>query len=679
MELPPQGDLPDGLILVRGPNSTGKSSLFEGILWGLWGPNAVDPTNEELISFASSFCNAVVVFEVDGIRYKIDRSYDPAQGTSAVLYVGKKDLWKKIADKATSVERSLEDILNLQLNQALNTLLVRQGEVAKIATASASDLRELLVKVYNIELLDQMSKHLDYFENDLSARIRSLQDDYQKPDRILEKIEGLKERLEEHKERMKETEESMEELGKLVERAPDEEILSDIENLSKTVEQHRRDYDRALREMEREFDGTGLSSTDEDEIEGRIEYLELERDRLKELRDTLESDMSAINQKIGSIQGMIADLKEKIALLKRPSASGDDSVCPTCSKPLTSEERDSLLDEYNTRIASGTADIERLKIQRDEKQKRMKKSDDRLAKVIRTLDTIERITDRKAQVDSTKFKLEEQEMKLKETISGLEVEDLDLLIESFDADDLSDLKRKVAVLRTKIDSLVREQNLIQGNLQKDTEEIANLEQEVTRMRELGAQIESYQMLEEHAKYVRRKLVRGFVSDWVFQKRLIGIIRTATNQYVRAFTNNQYSSVDLEPTPARGRSGAGLQLLIRDERDNATKKTSQLSFGDRTAISLGLRLGISRTMSGIRPLKDTPMTAPRVRSVLLDEPLGGLDRNRRLSVVRTLVNDQSFEQIFLITHTDVQGWEGVPVIDIAKSGASSTATLQMSPE
>ncbi len=679
MELPSEGDLPDGLILVRGPNSTGKSSLFEGILWGLWGPNAVDPTNEELISFASSFCNAVIVFEVDGIRYKIDRSYDPAQGTSAVLYVGKKDVWKRIADKATSVERRLEDILNLQLNQALNTLLVRQGEVAKIATASASDLRELLVKVYNIELLDQMSKHLDYFENDLSARIRSLQDDYQKPDRVLEKIEALKERLEEHKQRMKETAESMEELEKLVERAPDEEILSDIETLSKTVEQHRRDYDRALREMEREFDGTGLSSTDEDEIEGRIEYLELERDRLKDLRDSLESDMSAINQKIGSIQGMIADLKEKIALLKRPSASGEDSVCPTCSKPLTSQERDRLLDDYKTRIATGTTDIERLKIQREEKQKRLKKSDDRLAKVIRTLDTIERITDRKEQVGSTKSKLEEQEMKLNETISELEVEDLDSLIGSFDADDLSDLKRKVAVLRTKIDSLEREQNLIQDSLQKDTEEIANLEQEVTRMRELGAQIESYQMLEEHAKYVRRKLVRGFVSDWVFQKRLIGIIRTATNQYVRAFTNNQYSSVDLEPTPAKGRSGAGLQLLIRDERDNATKKTSQLSFGDRTAISLGLRLGISRTMSGIRPLKDTPMTAPRVRSVLLDEPLGGLDRNRRLSVVKTLVNDQSFEQIFLITHTDVQGWEGVPVVDVAKSGTSSTATLLVSPE
>jgi ABC-type transport system involved in cytochrome bd biosynthesis fused ATPase/permease subunit len=82
------------------------------------------------------------------------------------------------------------------------------------------------------------------------------------------------------------------------------------------------------------------------------------------------------------------------------------------------------------------------------------------------------------------------------------------------------------------------------------------------------------------------------------------------------------------------------------------------------------------MSSIRPLKDSPVVTPRVRSVLLDEPLGGLDKSRREAVVRTLVNDQSFEQILLITHTDIQGWEGIPVIDVSKTGAASNAVLEM---
>ncbi|MFW9975991.1 MAG: hypothetical protein ACFFDQ_12040, partial [Candidatus Thorarchaeota archaeon] len=76
------------------------------------------------------------------------------------------------------------------------------------------------------------------------------------------------------------------------------------------------------------------------------------------------------------------------------------------------------------------------------------------------------------------------------------------------------------------------------------------------------------------------------------------------------------------------------------------------------------------------LKDSPVVTPRVRSVLLDEPLGGLDKLRREAVVRNLMNDQSFEQILLITHTDVQGWEELPVIDVMKDGASSIAVLNM---
>jgi DNA repair exonuclease SbcCD ATPase subunit len=65
-------------------------------------------------------------------------------------------------------------------------------------------------------------------------------------------------------------------------------------------------------------------------------------------------------------------------------------------------------------------------------------------------------------------------------------------------------------------------------------------------------------------------------------------------------------------------------------------------------------------------------------VLLDEPLGGLDKERRASVVENLTSDQSFKQIFLITHTDVPNLQGVSVIEVTKSGTGSTATLHAVP-
>jgi DNA repair exonuclease SbcCD ATPase subunit len=250
------------------------------------------------------------------------------------------------------------------------------------------------------------------------------------------------------------------------------------------------------------------------------------------------------------------------------------------------------------------------------------------------------------------------------------------LLKKYDVSSLSDLQDKVARLETSLDALKADTSEVDESILREEIQISELEGRRTEMEKRGKDIEELEVVSEHAKYVRRKLVNGFVTDFVFQKRLIGIIRGATNSYVRSFTNEQYTSIDLEPTPAKGRSGPGLILKIWDERDKAWKRTSQLSYGDRTAISLGLRLGISRTMSSIRPLKDSPILIPRVRTVLLDEPLGGLDKLRREAVVRTLVNDQSFEQILLITHTDVQGWEGVPVIEVSKTGTSSNAVLKM---
>ncbi|MCK4484994.1 MAG: SMC family ATPase, partial [Candidatus Thorarchaeota archaeon] len=168
LELPEgEGELPGGLILIRGPNSTGKSSIFEAILWALWGPDAVDLTNDELVNFTSTWCKAVLVFEVAGTRYKMDRSYSSAKGMAVVLYTRTGDAWKRLANKSKSVSNELVQILNLDLQQALNTLLVRQGEVALIANATPTVLRNLIVRVYNIELLDKMSDHLRSFELDL--------------------------------------------------------------------------------------------------------------------------------------------------------------------------------------------------------------------------------------------------------------------------------------------------------------------------------------------------------------------------------------------------------------------------------------------------------------------------------------------------------------------------------
>ncbi|TXT57744.1 MAG: DNA double-strand break repair Rad50 ATPase [Candidatus Thorarchaeota archaeon] len=676
LQLPDDGsDLPDGLIIIKGPNSTGKSSLFEAILWALWGSSAVRLKNEELISFSSSFCKVILVFEVAGIRYKIDRSYDPANGMSVVLYIRKKTSWKRIADKSQSVTGKLEEILNIELNQAESTLMVKQGEVGEIANATPTTLRNLIVKVYNIELLDQMTGQLSGLESDLDIRINALESDYVNPERIEKEIADATSRIKQYQESLKERTKEINETEKLLKSLPQSDDLAAVSEVVKKLERLERDYEQAQKRRNKDLIDAGIPEAGTEVIEARSESLEKRIKKTEDERKQKQKQISKIDLEIGAINGTERDLKRKIRTLEEAACEDPESTeCPTCSNPLSPEEREKIVAEYASTIDTGIDKIKEYKERRKKLESEIRSIDEKLRVSNKALDAVNRAKQQNQEIEEAKDKLDATKKEFSELCKKMKIKSIESLLEKHSAQTISELERKIAVLGTTLRSAKKDCETVSKNIEQEYQKIEELKQEIVLMEKIGAEIESLKQLSDHTKYVRRKLVNGFIADYAVQKRLIGIIRGATNPYVRAFTNDQYTSIDLDSTPATGRSGAGLALKIWDERDKASKKTVQLSYGDRTAISLGLRLGISKTMSRIRPLKESPAVAPRVRCVMLDEPLGGLDKDRRHSVVSSLENDQGFDQILLITHTDVQDWSGVPSIEIRKSGSGSTAIL-----
>ena len=679
LELPEgEGELPGGLILIRGPNSTGKSSIFEAILWALWGPDAVRLTNDDIVNFTSTWCKTVLIFEVAGTRYKIDRSYSSAKGMAVVLYTQTGDAWKRLANKSKTVSKELVQILNLEYKQALDTLMVRQGEVAEIANASATDLRNLIVRVYNIGLLDKMSDHLKSFELDLETQTTILQDDYIHPKHIEEQIDDTKIRIEEHERSLKDIEAEAEATKDHLKGMPDPEGLEAIQALTQAVEKIEGEHNLSIRHRDSDLADAGLSSANAEIVQARLKTLKKETKRYESNRKKLETELTEVDRGLGAIAATKTDLSEKIVTLEGVSVDDDSGVteCPTCAKPLSAEERKNLLIEYRMTLKKGEEKAKILKGRRVEVSDEFRGLEEHFSDISKALGAVHRIKEKQKDVDDAEKRLEKQRANLLDAIKKAGVTDIESLLKKHGEKSVHDIQRRLEELSTKLGELVDQCDSFRGLIKREQGTIGKLEAKSVKMSELGAEINSLKGLNEHSKYVRLKLVSGFVADYVVQKRLLGIIKGATNEYVRAFTNNQYTGIDLVPTAARGRSGAGLALKIHDQRDDATKKASQLSFGDRTAVSLGLRLGISRTMSSIRPLRDSPSIAPRIRCVMLDEPLGGLDKNRRASVVSSLVNDQSFEQILLITHTDIQGWDSVPAIEVSKSGSATTAKLLM---
>ncbi|MDF1538027.1 MAG: AAA family ATPase [Candidatus Thorarchaeota archaeon] len=673
LTLPDKGELPDGLTIIKGLNSTGKSSLFEAILWALWGPTVVNLTNDELVRFGSVSCEVTLTFEVAGSRYKIERSYDSASGMNAILFSWKEGVWKRAADKTTSVGREIESILNISSKQALNTLLVRQGEVALIANAQPSSLREMLVEIYNLDLLEEMIGQLKYLESDLSTRENSLRTDYTPPERLQQMIADTEKKIASQKELLKDKKGEAEETQKAITKMPDAKMLERLNDLSQEMDQRMNDLNRVIKTRDQDLVETKLLSPDEKVLLARMTSLTKQTEKLKASKGSMEEQIQEITFEVGSLIGEGKRLQKAAETLE---SATDDAKCPTCSQPLTSDDRDNIVRSYKQMIKDALKRAEGLKDQRSELTTKSKDMESKNLELSKNMDAVERLLRSQKEVGLVQEKVNDSTTAFDEALAKAGIKNIETLLKKYNAKDLNELHRNLVTSITKLESLERESKSIGESISEEESTVKKLGDEIITMQKHGADIEEMKSLNQHTQYVRRKLVSGFLADYVIQKRLIGIIRGATNPYVRAFTNDQYSGVDLVPTKAKGKGGAGLVIKVKDQRDNAVKKTSQLSFGDRTAVSLGFRLGISRTMSAIRPLRDSPALSPRIRCVLLDEPLGGLDKNRRTSVVQNLINDQSFQQILLITHTDVQSWEGVPVVEVSKSGVSSTANLRL---
>ncbi len=672
LTLPEKGELPDGLTIIKGQNSTGKSSLFEAILWALWGPTVVNLTNDELVRFGSVSCEVTLTFEVAGSRYKIERSYDSASGMNAILFFWKEGVWKRVADKTTTVGREIESILNISSKQALNTLLVRQGEVSLIANAPPSSLREMLVEIYNLDLLEEMNGQLKHLESDLSNRENALRSDYTPPERLQQMITDTEKKIALQKESLKEKKREVGETQKSIAKMPAQKMLERLNALSQEMVQQNNDLRRVIKTRDADLAETKLLSPDEEVLLARMTTLKKQTEKLKDRKDSMVEKIQEITFEVGSLIGEGNRLQKATETLESAS---DDAKCPTCSKPMTTDERDSIVLSYKQMIKDALKRAEGLKNQRSELSTQSKNMEDKTLELSKNIDAVERLLRSQKEVILVQEKVNESTAAFNEAVAKAGIKNIESLLKKHNVKDLNELHRNLATSKTKLESLERESETIAENIAEEEHAVKKLGDEIVTMQKHGADIEELKSLNQHTQYVRRKLVSGFLADYVIQKRLIGIIRGATNPYVRSFTNDQYSGVDLVPTKAKGKGGAGLVIMVKDQRDNATKKTSQLSYGDRTAVSLGFRLGISRTMSAIRPLRASPALSPRIRCVLLDEPLGGLDKSRRTSVVQNLINDQSFRQILLITHTDVQSWEGVPVVEVAKSGVSSTASLR----
>ena len=255
------------------------------------------------------------------------------------------------------------------------------------------------------------------------------------------------------------------------------------------------------------------------------------------------------------------------------------------------------------------------------------------------------------------LKLQSNKLNLQTYCDDIKVSNIHNLLANFYCNSIDELISK----RLNITVRIEEKAKIIENIQEDisylTEEIEIRGKKIISLRGAEEKLKEKEYLLKHVLFLLGE-IDGFISNDIVEGRLSDVLMNSTNFYLIPFTEGRYEIANISSTmrKIKDRISHGLTLTLVDNKDHITKNKEQLSGGDESALGLALRISISKLMSTIRPFKHVEKKVPMINFIIMDEPMTSLDEFRRNVIMNILMKDQSFKQIFLISHAEINDEE-----------------------
>jgi exonuclease SbcC len=162
-----------GLFLIEGPTGSGKSTILDAIVYALYGSVAGAASDlGRLDSHMRSGSPWVELeFEVSGTTYLVRRSpgHERAKkrgdGTTSVnatasLMMLSPDGPQELATRASDVADHVQEIIGLNKQQFVSTVVLAQGEFANFLDAGTGERAQILEKIFGTEFYKRVEEQL---------------------------------------------------------------------------------------------------------------------------------------------------------------------------------------------------------------------------------------------------------------------------------------------------------------------------------------------------------------------------------------------------------------------------------------------------------------------------------------------------------------------------------------
>lgn len=340
-----------GITGIVGANETGKSTLLEAVSWALFGSKALRGTKGSLRwnrAPARHVARVALEFEVGGKRYRVERSEADAKLSELVGGAA-----TPIAESTSGVDEYVPGLVGMDLKEYEATYLCVQRDLGRFAAMGPTDRQKFVRGVMGLDRIDAALEAVRARKNELGRELAWLEAGIGERQPLRDEIEAAEEKARFLREQFQDLEAATAELE-----GEHEEVAGRLEALDVTKERHerlQREIEAATSEIGRLKETREQLERDAEErrhAEVRIRDAAPKVERLPELRERRDALARAADRgaqraqlegTIGRLEEDVTRLTEELAELEEAAAAHDEEQLQATAEQFA--EAEGLLEE----------------------------------------------------------------------------------------------------------------------------------------------------------------------------------------------------------------------------------------------------------------------------------------------------------------------------------------------
>jgi len=337
-------EFPLGVTAIVGPNGAGKTSIVDAIVFALFGDKVRGERVEDLIRRGASSAEVELTFEA-GKEYTV-RWIRRKRGVEVTL--SRSDVGV-IANTKDAVLEEISKILRMDKESAMNSIFIRQGEIASLVDADPKIRKNLLGKLIGLDRLEKAWEKMKEVTSHFEGIKSKLEGDIQGIERELKVRKEQRSKLE------KEIEDLKAEIGNLERKlAVIRSQLKGAESELKKWDEKKRKHDNLIVELTKIDEKIKAAKEKIGGLETELEQSKEAKKRLKELEPEIAKIplLEEYSEKLSELNNLVEEkdqLKEDLNKILDIRNEAKESIesCKDHAEAVKVEEVEGIPEELS--------------------------------------------------------------------------------------------------------------------------------------------------------------------------------------------------------------------------------------------------------------------------------------------------------------------------------------------